>query len=78
MFPKIGVPQNGWFIMEICMKMDHLGVPPFKETPIYHQLKHHGSNFPSLPLLPCLFKTSSLDSKEVAVILEASLKLRRT
>ena len=34
--------------------------------------------FPSLPLLPCLFKTSSLDSKEVAVILEASLKLRRT
>ena len=34
MLPRIVVPQNGWFIMEIPIKMDDLGVPPFKETPI--------------------------------------------
>ena len=33
-FPNIRVPQNGWFIMENPIKMDDLGVPPFKETSI--------------------------------------------
>ena len=32
MFPKIMVPQNGWFVMENPIKMDDLGIPLFLET----------------------------------------------
>ena len=34
-FPKIGVPQDGWFIVENPVKMDDLGVPLFSETSIW-------------------------------------------
>ena len=50
-FPKIGVPQNGWCIMENPTKMDDLGAHLFSETskwwfgvddfpPVYSQENH--------------------------------------
>ena len=61
--PKIGVPQNGWFITENPMKMDDLGIPVFLETPISKVLQHwdteiawdHGrrSGLCELDLTPC-------------------------
>ena len=49
MFPKLGVPQNGWFVMEDPIKMDDLGGNNhyFRKHPyvavMYHQLPspHH-------------------------------------
>ena len=41
-FPKIRVPQNGWFIIENPIKMDDLGIPLFLETSKFCQVLFFG------------------------------------
>ena len=42
-FPKIRVPQNGWFIRESPIRIDDLGASLFLETPIYIYIYIHHS-----------------------------------
>ena len=54
-FPKIMVPQNGWFIMEIPIKTDALGVPLFLETPTFVPFQNpHPTLVPSSQAAPKL------------------------
>ena len=43
-FPKMGVPQNGWFIRIFPLKWMIWGVPPFMETSIFCCIVSHLSH----------------------------------
>ena len=43
-FPKIGVPQHGWFIMKTPIQMDDLGVALFLKTHMYQTIRKHENN----------------------------------
>ena len=60
-FPKIGVPQNGWFNP---IKMDDLGVPLFLETPLYFFLL---SWKVSLPIIHFQLRTAIFEECNIGV-----------
>ena len=66
-FPKIGVPQNGWFMMENPIRMDDLRVPLFSETSI--SLSFHTATLPKssccIPYLAWKFPSVSSDSSDL-------------
>ena len=49
-FPKIGIPQNGWFTMENPIRMEDLGVPLFSETSMYVEYDHENYDLQSFQL----------------------------
>ena len=65
-FPKIGVPQNGWFLMDNHIKMDDLGVPLFSETSIY---------IPFIYRLEAIYKSLILTSWHILVVGESSFQV---
>ncbi len=77
-FPNIGVPQNGGFIMENPIKMDDLGGPPlFLETPKWQMTNKFNNTWIGMPAPKSTLFLQDDDHPGLTVVVADSFQVTR-